>query len=200
MVTEQNVLDFWYGPLREDGSVAPDRAKRWWKKDPSFDALIAEQFGETLAAARRGECEHWATTPEGRTALVILLDQLSRNAHRDTPDAFAADPRALSHASAAADAGELLRLPALYGYFLLMPFMHSEDIATQERGVALFSELANATPAGPPKQSLVGAVDFAKRHRDIVQRFGRFPHRNAILGRESSAEEVEFLKQPGSSF
>lgn len=193
------VLDFWVGTPNADGSVPEETSKRWWKKDPEFDAEIRARFGELLERAKTGELSSWTETPRGRVALVILLDQFSRNIHRDSPRAFEQDALARSTALAGIDAGEHLELPPMLAYFLLMPLMHAEDLATQERGVALFGEMAARTE-GAVREKFVSGVDYAKRHRDIVARFGRFPHRNAVLGRESTDEEREFLKQPGSSF
>lgn len=200
MTSPDEVLRFWFGELSADGTVAPDVAARWWTKDPDFDALLERGFGDELRAAERGERDAWASEPRGRLALVILLDQLSRNLYRGSACAFANDARALTVAEEGVAAGEHRALPPMLAYFLLMPFMHSEEHGVQERGVALFRELAGRAGAGPLRGMLDGAVDYAERHRVIVERFGRFPHRNAVLGRESTAEELEFLKQPGSSF
>lgn len=200
MTTAQDVLDFWFGELSDDGTAAPSIAARWFTKDPAFDAALRERFGETLARAERGELDALASSPEGRVALVIVLDQLSRNLYRGEGRAFSNDARALALAEEGVAAGELDLLAPMHAYFLLMPFMHAEDVDAQRRSVELFRRLAERAGSGPLRQMLDVAVDYAERHRVIVERFGRFPHRNAALGRESTPEELEFLTQPGSSF
>lgn len=171
------VLRFWFAD--------PDR---WWVKDPAFDAEIRDRFGALHAAIERGEHEAWLDTPRGALAYVIVLDQFSRNIFRGTPGMFAADARALAATNAAIARGHDAALSPQERGFLYMPLMHSEALADQDRSVALFGALGT------------GQLDYAERHRDIVRRFGRFPHRNAILGRASTPEELEFLTQPGSSF
>jgi uncharacterized protein (DUF924 family) len=200
MSTPDDVLDFWLGNISADDTVEETTSKRWWKKDPAFDDLIREKFGDDHARAARGELDAWAETPRGRVALVILLDQFSRNLFRNDPRSFAQDPKALALTEAAVDADEPSRLRGPEIYFLLMPFMHSESLAAQDRGIEQFGAAAARATSEGSKKMLSGAAHYAKLHRDIVQRFGRFPHRNALLGRESTAEEIEFLKQPNSSF
>jgi uncharacterized protein (DUF924 family) len=200
VITPDDVLEFWFGWLFEDGSVPEETSARWWTKDPAFDASIRERFGEVLEAAARGELDAWKETPSGVVALVVVLDQLSRNAYRDTPRAFANDARALALAEQADARGDFDTLPPMQAYFLAMPFMHAESLAAQERCILLFRKLATRAVSEKVKKTLEGGADFAERHRVIVERFGRFPHRNAILGRESTAEELAFLQQPGSSF
>ena len=175
-----DILAFWF---------SDDCKGKWFGGGESFDAELRERFGGLLHKAKLGELAHWTENPEGALALVILLDQLSRNIHRGTPEAFAADPTALAIAKHAIAHGDHLRLTLEGRGFLYMPFEHSEDLADQERGVALFEALGSEE-----------SLDYMRRHRDIIARFGRFPHRNAILGRISTPEEIEFLKQPGSSF
>ena len=172
-----DVLTFWFA---DPG--------RWWKKDPAFDDEIRDRFLELHEAVRRGEREDWRATPHGALAYVIVLDQFSRNLFRGSARSFEGDPQALAAARDALDRGFDRGLSTDERMFVCMPFMHSEDIADQDRCVALF--------ASGPLESL----SYAEKHRDIVRRFGRFPHRNAALGRPSTAEEAEFLKEPGSSF
>jgi uncharacterized protein (DUF924 family) len=200
MMTPDDVLDFWLGTLRDDGTADPEIAKRWWKKDPAFDEEIRRKFGDAHELAARGELDVWASTPRGRVALVIVLDQFSRNLFRNDPRAFAQDPKALSLTKAALDADELDELKAAELYFLLMPFMHAEDQAAQDRGLRLYTERAELAASEDAKKMLAAAAHYAKLHRDIILRFGRFPHRNAVVGRESTPEEVAFLKEPNSSF
>ncbi|MBP6630071.1 MAG: DUF924 domain-containing protein [Kofleriaceae bacterium] len=200
MSSQEDLLTFWFGPVQDDGTARDEVVARWWNKNDAFDAECRARFLPSLDAAMVGRHDAWARTPAGRTALIVLTDQLPRNVFRGTPRAFATDALALEHSKRAVAAREHLQVPVCYGYFQLMPFMHSEALADQERGVELFQELTDHTPAGPARASVAPAVDFAARHRDIVRRFGRFPHRNVILGRDSSPDELEFLTQPGSSF
>lgn len=178
--TPDDVLKFWF----TDSSP-----KQWFMRSDAFDAAIRDTLGPLHERAAAGELDDWATTPRGALALMILLDQAPRNLHRGSARAFASDPAALRHARAAIEAGFDAGLTDDERVFFYLPFEHSEDLADQERCIELCSALAT-------KQY----VDYAVRHRDIIARFGRFPHRNAVLGRASTPEELEFLKQPGSSF
>jgi uncharacterized protein (DUF924 family) len=183
----REILDFWFGP--------PPHAARaeWFRKDPAFDATIRERFGAAVDAAQGGAYADWRGTAHGSLAHVLLLDQFTRNIHRDTPRAFAGDPLALATAVAAVDAGQDRALDRFERSFLYLPFEHSEDLAMQERSLALFARLRDAT--GDPSP-----LEWAEKHAVIVRRFGRYPHRNAILGRASTPEEIAFLREPGSSF
>lgn len=183
--TPDDLLDFWFDPASEPF---------WFEKDDSFDALCAERFGDMAEAALAGRLDHWADHEKaaglGTLALVIALDQLPRNIFRGSPRCYAGDAAALAHASAAIAADVDRGWPEARRAFLYMPFQHAEDLAVQERSVELFARLGRDTDW----------YKSAVQHRDIVARFGRFPHRNDILGRESTAEERAFLKEPGSSF
>ena len=190
------VIEEWLGPGDVPG---PERMTRWFTKDEAFDAHLRARFGTLIDRAIEGELDAEARDPRGALGLVLVLDQLTRNVHRGTPRAFAGDARALEVADAALARGDDARLPEQHRAFLYMPLMHAEDVAAQEDCVRRFEHLARTcSPAA--REGLESAADYARRHRDIVARFGRFPHRNAILGRESSAEERAFLTQPGSSF
>ncbi|MDQ3031499.1 MAG: DUF924 domain-containing protein [Myxococcota bacterium] len=190
------ILDVWLGP----GEVpAADRRERWWTKDPAFDAMLEERFGALLERAAEGELDSWARTARGALALVILLDQLSRNIFRGTPRAFAQDPRALELARVALEHGLDAELPLDHRVFLYMPLMHAEDLEAQRECVRLFEQLAREAPPDR-RDTLQNNVEFAARHLEIIERFGRFPHRNAILGRDTTPEEEAFLREPGSSF
>ena len=178
--THQDVLAFWF-------EETPP--KKRWTADPAFDDEVRRRFGGVLDQAKHGELYGWRSEPRGRLAEVIVLDQFSRNIHRDTPKAFAQDPMALALAQEALSAGAEKALSELERSFLLMPFMHSESKLIHERAEVLFRQHC-------PEDS----YKFELRHKVIIDRFGRYPHRNAILGRESTAEEIEFLKQPGSNF
>jgi uncharacterized protein (DUF924 family) len=183
----EEVLGFWFGAPDAQGRADKAHAARWWRKDPAFDAEVRTRFGALHEAVMRSGREVWLSSPRGRLAYVIVLDQLSRNMFRDSARAFAGDARALDAALAGLAAGDDQALGPDERSFLYMPLVHSERLDLQERAVALF--------AGEP-----GTQKFAEQHRDIIRRFGRFPHRNALLGRPSTPDELAFLKQPGSSF
>lgn len=172
-----DVLTFWFAD-----------PSRWWKRDSTFDAEIRDRFLTLHNAVERDEREDWLETPGGALAYVLVLDQFSRNMFRGSARMFEGDARALAAARGALDRGIDRSLSHDERMFLYMPFMHSEDIVDQERCVGLFAS------------AMQEWVRYAEQHRDIVRRFGRFPHRNALLGRQSTSAELEFLKQPGSSF
>ena len=174
------LLAYWF-----DEATRP----RWFVKDPAFDAELGERFGPLAALAAEGALDHWADTPRGALALVILLDQLPRNLHRGRPEAFAQDAKARAVATKALAAGHDAAMTPEERLFLSLPFEHSEALADQERSMALFEAL------GDPE-----LLDYARRHYEIIHRFGRFPHRNAVLGRASTADELAFLAGPNSSF
>lgn len=174
------VLDFWFKEADP---------RQWWAKSDDFDRLIASRFGAALAAAERCELYAWRVTAAGRLAEIIVLDQFSRNIHRGTPHAFANDALALGLAQTAVALQADRELAAAERAFLYLPYMHSESPLIHRQAVLLFSQ-----------PGMEGNLDFELRHQAIIERFGRYPHRNAILGRESTAEEIEFLKMPGSSF
>ena len=176
----RDVLDFWFSPASK---------AHWFERSDAFDAAVADRLGPWHDKAASGEIDGWAVEPAGLLALVILLDQVPRNIHRGTPRAFATDAKALALARLAVDQGLDEGLDLDQRLFLYLPFEHAEQLADQERSVALFRAMGDAH-----------YLDYAIRHRDIVVRFGRFPHRNAILGRPSTAEELAFLEQPGSWF
>jgi len=180
VIAPEDILRFWF---------VETPPKAWWTADPEFDRRLAARFGELLARAAAGELFGWRATVRGRLAEILVLDQFSRNIHRDTPRAFAQDGMALALAQEAVAAGALAALEPVERAFLLLPYMHSESRAIHLRAEALYREFA-------PKEN----YDFELRHKAIVDRFGRYPHRNAILGRDSTAEELEFLKMPGSGF
>lgn len=176
----RSVLSFWF---EENGQ------EQWFRKDDAFDAAIAAHFADLHERSAAGGCDAWAEDADGRMALILVLDQFSRNLFRDSPKAFAQDPAALALARKAIALGDHVASPKERCLFLFLPFEHSEAIADQGMCRSLFETL------GDPH-----LIDFADRHRVIVERFGRFPHRNAVLGRESTAEELAFLEQPNSSF
>ncbi len=174
------VIGFWFESLEPS---------QWFGKNPALDAEIAERFGELLEAAGRGELWSWRLSARGRLAEIVVLDQFSRNIHRDTPLAFARDPVALVLAQEAVASRIDRHLDVAWRAFLYMPWMHSESLAIHDEALGLFDQ-----------PGLEASLRFEHRHRDIIARFGRYPHRNAILGRTSTPEEQAFLAQPGSSF
>jgi len=196
MIGPDDVLTFWLGP---PGTAPLANAKKWFTRDDAFDAEIRARFGDTIHAASRGQLESWRTTPRGRLAFVILCDQLSRNVFRGTPRAFAQDAIALETSERALDAGDWESLSTVERQFLVMPLMHAEDRSRQRRCVELFEKIAADAP-DDLKENAASSLKYARMHADVVERFGRFPHRNAVLGRESTPEEIAFLKTPNSSF
>ncbi len=178
MITE--ILDFWFEQLKP---------RQWFEKSPAIDRELTERFGDWHRKAAAGELFAWRELIEGRLAEVLLLDQFSRNIHRDKPEAFAQDAMALVLAQEAVARGLDAQLPPERRAFLYMPYMHSESEVIHEEAVRLFDQ-----------PGLEHNLKFELRHREIIQRFGRYPHRNAVLGRPSTPDELEFLKQPGSGF
>ena len=193
--TPQDVLDFWFGAPTDPGFG--QRRPAWFKKDPAFDAEIATRFGPLIEQALAGQLDPWVEgviEPSRALAHVILLDQFTRNSFRDTARAFAGDARALQTARAMVASGADRALPGVQRWFVYLPFEHAEDWAHQRTAMQLFQQLGRDDPA------LADLEEWAQRHLDIVARFGRFPHRNAALGRASTAEEAAFLLTPGSGF
>ena len=185
------ILAFWFGP---QDSVSRNTARDlWFRKDAAFDAEIRARFGDATAVALAGGYGEWCVTPEGALARVLLLDQFTRNIHRDTPAAFAGDARALATAQDAIDRGLDRALDHNGRWFLYLPFEHAEDRVMQERSLALFGALAR-------ESGLAAPLEWAQKHADVIARFGRYPHRNAILGRVPTPEEIAFLAEPGSRF
>lgn len=189
----QEVRDFWFLP---HGAEGYGRARpEWFRKDERFDAAIRLRFGGAIAQAVAGGLREWDDEgPHGVLARILVLDQFTRNAHRGTSAAFEGDPLALAAAASLVDSGADRQLEPVQRWFAYMPFEHAEDARMQELSVELFTALARE------HSGFESALDYAHRHRGVIARFGRFPHRNAILGRASTAEESEFLRQPGSGF
>jgi uncharacterized protein (DUF924 family) len=184
------VLDFWFGE-REDGVARP--RETWFQRNDEFDAEISASFRADHERAAAGELDDWLDTPRGALALVILLDQFPRNLFRGSSRAFETDARARSVARHALYRGHDTRVSPVERWFFYLPFEHSEELEDQQLSVILFEALGD-------DEASRNVQDYAVRHMEIIERFGRFPHRNATLGRESTAEEEEFLRQPGSSF
>jgi uncharacterized protein (DUF924 family) len=193
-----SILSFWFGPDPADPVALKVRQPSWFAVDPAIDAEIRLRFGDAWAAATRGEID-WAGDPRGALAVVILLDQFSRNLQRGKAAAFAQDSNALAAATAVVDAGEDRKLLPAERSFLYMPFEHAEDLALQHRSVALFSTLVEQ--AGPHWTWLTeDSLKWARFHFEIIERFGRFPHRNAVLGRPSTPAEDRYLAAGGPRF
>ena len=196
----EDVIHFWLGDGSQPGADPLAKADLWWKKDDAFDREIRERFQDTLERGVRGELGSWESSPRGRLALVLLYDQLSRNMFRGTARSFAQDPLARELAKKAFDAGDDRALTPVEISFLLMPFMHAEDLALQQRALDGFTKLRDAAEGEKLRKNFESSVKYGGLHMKIIERFGRFPHRNEILGRPSTEEESAFLKQPGSSF
>ncbi|MFM5873979.1 DUF924 family protein [Aeromonas veronii] len=196
----QPLLALWFGNEADDVLRATRQAPLWWGKSSETDALLASRFGELVEAAAKGSLAHWADTPSGRLALILLLDQLPRNIHRGTPAAFARDPLARDLCLKGLSIGADKSLSPLERVFFYLPLEHAESREQQARSVALFEALAAEQAGTPAQATFAGFADFARRHQVIIERFGRFPHRNDILGRTSTPQEAAFLQQPGSGF
>jgi uncharacterized protein (DUF924 family) len=186
----EEVLEFWFG--REDEPGYGEFREAWFRKDPEFDREIRDRFEALYEAAAMGELDDWKEQARSCLALVILLDQFPRNMFRGDPRSYATDRKAQQTAEHAVDRALDRELPEFQRMFLYMPFMHSEDLEHQRRSVELFRGLGGSGEAD--------SSYYAVRHMEIIERFGRFPHRNEVLGRQTTPEEAEFLTQPGSSF
>jgi len=176
----REILTFWFEEIDQS---------HWWSKDDTFDQLIIERFSEVHGRAIRCELFEWRKTTGGRLAEILVLDQFSRNMFRDSPLAFAYDPLALVLSQEALSVGADKELSPICRSFLYLPFMHSESLKIHEIALDLYQ-----------KNGIKSNLDFEIQHKEIIERFGRYPHRNRILGRVSTEEEIEFLKQPGSGF
>jgi len=199
MANADEIVDFWFGQVEGPYDIDASRQSMWWKKDAEVDRTIRERFGDAIEGALRGELDDWAETAKGRLALILLLDQMTRNAFRDTPRAFEGDPKAEALALEGIDRGHDRELPYVQRAFLYMPLMHAEDRECQKRSVASFEAMAEEVPE-EHRSPYASFADFARRHAAIVERFGRYPHRNAILGRHTTPGEAAFLEEPGSGF
>lgn len=189
----EEILAFWFSEPRDDKDYYEERSAIWFSVDPQFDQKIRDRFTTDYQAAAERKLMDWQDTSRQGLALLLLLDQFPRNMFRGEPRAFATDPLAREVATHLTQAGLDRQLLPVERSFVYLPFMHSENLEDQQRSVALFRQLAQ-------EREYVNSVSYAIRHLQIVERFGRFPHRNAILGRLSTPEELEFLQQPDSSF
>jgi len=187
---QQAILDFWFGP--PESAVYGTTREAWFRKDAAFDAEIRQRFGAVLETALHGGLDDWTAT-RAVLSRVLVLDQFTRNCYRDSARAFAGDAPALAAATAAVDQGQDRELNPVERWFLYMPFEHSESATAQMRSLALFTQLRDETGLADP-------LAWAEKHAVVIRRFGRYPHRNALLGRESTAEEIAFLRTQGSNF
>lgn len=200
MAVLADVLDHWFGSEKEDLQIIEAKSKLWFGKDPRVDQEIAQKFAVLMEQAARGEPAAGSLTkPLAHLAQILLLDQFTRNVYRGTANAFAGDPAALQITLAGLNREEDQLLRPVERVFYYLPLEHSEELLHQNRSVELFRQLQAALPASW-QAAFGGFVDYAVRHQVVVERFGRFPHRNVILGRTSTAAEQEFLQQPNSSF
>ena len=190
------ILNFWFGHPA-DADYGQYR-KAWFVKNSDFDREIRQHFLSDYERAAAGALADWQATPRSSVALLLLLDQFPRNLFRGQPRSFATDPQAKAIAAHLVDTSQDKPLIPAQRFFVYVPFEHSENLADQNRCVDLMQDLVDTVPT--LDKGLKGGLDYAIRHRDVIQRFGRFPHRNEILGRLSTPEEIEFLKQPGSHF
>lgn len=193
------LLEFWFGDHSDDAVTAKSQAELWWGHRAETDDVLQSSFGSAASSAAAGVLDHWTGSPRGRLALILLLDQLPRSIHRGRSAAFAQDSKARKVAMQGLESGADRLLRPIERLFFYLPFEHSEELADQDRSVALFSELVAEVPE-MLRETFAGFVDYAVQHREVVAQFGRFPHRNQVLGRESTPEEKAFLEQPGSSF
>ena len=187
---QEEILEFWFG--RPDTADYGSAREAWFRKDAASDAAIGERFGTAIETALSGGFADW-TAPRATLARILLLDQFTRNSFRDTPRAFAGDALALALAEKAIARGDDGNLIPVERWFMYMPYVHAESLSAQERAVSLFRRLRDETGLAEP-------LGWAERHAEVIRLFGRFPHRNAILGRVSTPEEVAFLAAPGSRF
>lgn len=198
-VRAAEVLQYWFGDAAADAEVIATNGARWFRGGDAVDADIRARFSDLHAQAAGGQLDDWLATPRGRLALVIVIDQFSRNLFRGDARAFAHDARARDWVVDGLDAGADRALRPIERVFFYLPLEHSESLADQDRCVALFAALRDEVPASL-RAAFDGYLDYARRHRDVIARFGRFPHRNVVLGRTSTAEEAEYLRQPGAGF
>lgn len=201
---QSDILTFWFGPDVAAGSWQ-EKADLWFAGGPQVDAEIRQRFGAAAASAATGALDQWTQSPRGRLALIILLDQFSRNIHRGTAAAFANDPQALALALAGIEQGDDRALAPIERLFLYMPLMHAEDLVMQRRCLALLRTMAGELDATGEEGKaltgmLTGSLKAAEQHLDLIERFGRFPHRNAILGREATPAEAAYLAEGGATF
>jgi uncharacterized protein (DUF924 family) len=195
----EEILEFWFGESVGTEPPSPERLRLWFGGEPETDRLIRERFILDLKRARRGDYNHWREKPRGALAFIIILDQFARNIHRGSPQAYAGDDQCRKLCLAGIELGQDRALAMVERAFFYLPLEHAEDPKLQRLSVQAFTNLREQAPATLEKMCQ-GFLDYALRHRDIIERFGRFPHRNAAMGRPSTPEEEAFLLEPNSSF
>ena len=195
----ESILHYWFGGATDDAEIVREKSALWWKQDSKVDAEIRRRFEMMLNAEIKNEFASWSSSPRGQLARILLCDQFPRNMYRDSPRAFDYDERARKLAREAIDAGQDKKLRPVERVFLYLPFEHSETVDDQTLSLRLYTALVEYVPE-TDRPTYQKFLEFARKHKEIIDRFGRFPHRNAILGRQSTAAEAEFLKGPGSSF
>lgn len=199
MTTSADILTFWFGDTFHHGMPVENRNALWFGFDPELDMQIKQRYSDDVSKASQGLYDSWKARPESRLALIILLDQFPRNIYRGSKKAFAFDEKALQLCLEGLELGHDQQLMAIYRSFYYLPLEHSESLSQQQRCVELFEDFyAKSDPA--VQQAIKGSLDYALLHYDIIARFGRFPHRNSVLGRESTAEEIIYLKESGNNF
>ncbi|BBM84867.1 DUF924 family protein [Candidatus Uabimicrobium amorphum] len=194
------ILNYWFGETIQDAeNTASDKQPLWFTGSKDIDSEITEKFGSALEDAKNGKFNDWENTPQNRLALIILLDQFSRNIYRNTPRMYESDPQSLQLCLAGIEQKVDDELFPIHRQFFYMPLQHAEDLQLQEKSVQMYTKTWEEAPEST-KEYFAQTVTYAKKHHDVIAMFGRFPHRNAILQRESTKEEKEFLQTPGSSF
>lgn len=195
----REVLEFWFGPDATSESVSEEKVDMWFANGSNYDDLVRARFGDAITRAGAGAFDKWCESPRGRLALIVLTDQVPRHVHRGTPGAFATDAKAREVCLAGIKLGADKALTPIQRVVYYLPLEHAEDIAVQERCVSLYRQLLDDVSPDNLKDYETN-VTFAVAHRDIISRFGYFPHRNAILGRPLSDAEHAFLQEPNSAF
>ncbi len=195
----QPLLDWWFGTAETSRAIAADKGKLWFGKRDSQDLEARKRFGDWVEQALVGGLTEWAQRPEGWLALVLLLDQLPRMIFRESPKAFSGDLRAQKLVAQGIAADFDRQLQPIQRVFIYLVFEHSENLAVQNECISRYIDLVAQQPASD-RELFSDYLDYAERHQKVIAQFGRFPHRNAVLGRESTAEELEFLSKPGSRF
>lgn len=199
MHTPRDILDFWFGSDPDESRLLAENTPRWFTRDAGFDAEIRSRFGTAFAEAERGQFDSWVDGPESCLALLILLDQFSRNLHRGSPAAFGSDARAQQLCLEGLRRGHDRALSRPQRVFFYLPLEHAENLSLQHMSVALFAALRDKAPE-PVRSHYEGFLRYAEAHREVIAAHGRFPHRNAVLGRASTAAELDYLAQPGAGF
>lgn len=199
MENSESIRSYWFGNHSTDAAVMQAQRALWWSKNPALDAEIRARFEPMVRLAASRSLDMWTATPQGTLALILLADQFPRNMYRGNPDAFAYDQLAREWCLFGLERRFDARLRPIERVFFYLPLEHSENVEHQDKSVQLFTRLFQSVPADQV-EDFRGFLTYALRHRRVISRFGRFPHRNAVLGRESTEEELAFLAEPGSSF